>query len=488
LHLRRREPLGNGRSPRLAQPTGAGEAPCCRGNPPGAGTVQWDGTACRSHHGEADVRALVPLLFAALLSPAFASDGRAQTPTPGQLRVFLDCPTCDFDFVRTEVPWVDWMRDRADAQVHVLVTSRPTGGGGREFTLDLIGLRDFAGRADTLRYVADRDNSADDTRRGLTRTLKLGLVGYAARTAVGPRLQIDVAAVPGRQAAVASPAHDPWNHWTFSIGGSGFFDGESTGSGFNASSNVTANRVTDAWKIELRVNGSYRERSFTYFNPAIERDTTVVSVFRNYGGNALIARSINGQLSIGGRAALTTSTFGNTRLSVSVAPAIEYNVFPYAQSTRRSFTFQYAPGVLAQEYRETTIFLQDEETRLQHAATVAYATRQPWGNINLSVYGSQFLHDTNLYQVTFFGGSSVNILRGLRANFFGNYQMIRDQIALPLRDATPEEVLLRQRQLRTNFRYFANVGLSYRFGSRVQNVVNPRFASTGGNVMIFDGF
>ena len=45
---------------------------------------------------------------------------------------------------------------------------------------------------------------------------------------------------------------------------------------------------------------------------------------------------------------------------------------------------------------------------------------------------------------------------------------------------TAEEVLLRQRQLKTSYFYFTNIGLSYRFGSGVQNVVNPRFTGIGG--------
>jgi hypothetical protein len=35
-----------------------------------------------------------------------------------------------------------------------------------------------------------------------------------------------------------------------------------------------------------------------------------------------------------------------------------------------------------------------------------------------------------------------------------------------------------------NYNYFTSVGLSYRFGSAVQNVVNPRFGSSGGGVIV----
>ncbi len=53
------------------------------------------------------------------------------------IRVFLDCQAffgCDFDFVRREIAWADWVRNREDADVHLLVTSTQTGA-GRAFDL-----------------------------------------------------------------------------------------------------------------------------------------------------------------------------------------------------------------------------------------------------------------------------------------------------------------------------------------------------------------
>jgi hypothetical protein len=404
--------------------------------------------------------------------------------TGDQLRVFLDCRFCDFDFVRTEIGWVDWMRDRSDAQVHVLVSTRTTGGGGQEYTVDFIGLRDQAGRGDTLRYIAGRDNTPDRTRRELAHTLKLGLVRFAAATPMATQLTIALPATGGGRPAAASPVHDPWNYWTFSIGGSTNMDGESSSESRSFSANTRASRITDAWKIDLRTNGRYSEQSFTL--PVSETETrTVRSINRNYGANALVVRSISDHVSVGGRASLTTSTFGNTRRALNIAPAVEYNIYPYAQSTRRLYTLQYAVGGINQEYREETIFGQMEETRPTHSLNMALTSRQPWGDVNVSVNGSQYLHDTSLYNVTFFGGGSVNLIRGLRLNAFGNYALVRDQLSLPRRDATEEEVLLRQRQLRTNYRYWGNVGLSYRFGSPVQNVVNPRFGGGDGMMVFF---
>ena len=51
----------------------------------------------------------------------------------------------------------------------------------------------------------------------------------------------------------------------------------------------------------------------------------------------------------------------------------------------------------------------------------------------------------------------------------------RAQIHLPLNGATYEEIILRQKELESNFNYSCSLGISYTFGSMKNNVVNPRF-------------
>ena len=54
------------------------------------------------------LRWVLLLLFAITADTSTAQDINAR-------RVFLDCQFCDDDFVRREVTFVDWVRDRADA-------------------------------------------------------------------------------------------------------------------------------------------------------------------------------------------------------------------------------------------------------------------------------------------------------------------------------------------------------------------------------------
>ncbi len=56
-------------------------------------------------------------------------------------KVFIDCWRCDRDYIRTEITYVNYVRDRKDADIHLLVTDQGTGSGGREYTLAFIGLK-----------------------------------------------------------------------------------------------------------------------------------------------------------------------------------------------------------------------------------------------------------------------------------------------------------------------------------------------------------
>jgi hypothetical protein len=397
----------------------------------------------------------------------------------------LDCNYCDSDFVRTELTWVDYMRDRADADVHILVSRQSTGGGGARYTLEFIGLRDLAARTDTLLYTSSSDDTPDITRRGLTRVIKLGLVPFVAGTPLASQLDVTMAVRPAADTATpetAEPQHDPWNYWTFSIGLNGFSQGESQQNFRYISGSVTANRTTEDWKINLRLNNSYNESRFEY--TIGDQDFKTVSISRSYGASSLIAKSLGPNLSIGGRASSSTSTFGNTSLSLSLAPAIEYNFVPYSESTRRSLTVQYSNGVRYADYREITVFGQEEETRPIHTLAVGYTTRQPWGSFSAGLDGSQYLHDTEKYSAGLSGSTSLRLFRGFSFNISGSYRHVRDQLHIAARDLTEEEILLRQRQLSTAYNYYMNFGISYRFGSIFNNVVNPRFGSSPGGGMV----
>jgi hypothetical protein len=179
--------------------------------------------------------------------------------------------------------------------------------------------------------------------------------------------------------------------------------------------------------------------------------------------------------SVGVDGGVNASDFGNTELSARLAPAIEFSVFPYREYASRQFIIQYEAGVSYQRYNEITIFDKLRETLWRHELSASFDARQPWGSIELRTEWSQYFHDFSRYRLEGDAEVDIRLARGLSLSVEGNASRIRDQLSLPRRGATPEEVLLRLRQLQSGYEVSFSVGLTYSFGSLFNNVVNPRF-------------
>ena len=104
---------------------------------------------------------------------------------------------------------------------------------------------------------------------------------------------------------------------------------------------------------------------------------------------------------------------------------------------------------------------------------------QPWGEVDVGMIASQYLHDLERYALEFEGGIEVRITQGLSLEIGGNVAFIHNQLNLPKGDADLEEVLLRRRLLETNYEAGLSFGFRYRFGSIFNNVVNPRLSGLG---------
>jgi hypothetical protein len=417
---------------------------------------------------------LLPWAFWSLGSATYA-----QTVSSESVAVHVDCKglACDYDFIRTEITFADHVRERQDADVHVLITAQATGAGGREVTLAFIGQRDFSGTDDVIRYVTLPGDTEDERRRRLTNALQRGLVRYANRTSVAERITILYTPATGRAAAAV---RDRWNHWTFTTAVNGFVSGEELVGTASLGASASANRTTGDWLISASASTDYSRTSFE-----IGRGQDVISVQRNHAGTALIAFSVDDHMSIGGRSSVTSSTFLNQSLTFRVAPAIEYNLFPYRESTRRMLTFEYSIGMSALDYEEETIFGVLSENLLDHRVLAILSLTQPWGSVELGAEGSHYLHDIRKNRGIALARVDWNVTRGLSLFNMANFQRIRDQLFLSARGASEEEILLRQRQLATSYSYSVSLGVSYRFGSSSANVVNRRFAgSVGGMVLV----
>ena len=408
------------------------------------------------------------LLYGMLLLAGVSRVAAQETSAPASLRLFLDCDVCDGEYFRRELDFVDHVRDRTVADVHVLVTGQDTGAGGRSYTLDFIGLRRFAGRADTLLYTAPDQATDDERRSGLARMLKLGLVPYVLGTAAADRLDLTVR--PPAAAEAQQPVHDPWHLWFFSTGLRGSLEGESRQFFGGLNAELEGDRVTLHQRTSFEAEGNWNRSEFD-----IDDSTRVTSDAHEWELSGLHVRSLGARWSGGAGVCLDSATVSNQRTEFRFAPAIEFSFFPYAESSRRLFTVTYMIGGSVRRYYERTIYDVTAETLVFEALSTSYEATQPWGSARGEIEASHFLHDPwGKYRFEVHGGADIRLRRGLSLDFGVGLSYVRDQLSLPQAGLPPEEILLQRRQLATNYRYSTSVGLSYSFGSIFNNVVNPR--------------
>jgi hypothetical protein len=420
------------------------------------------------------MRTLSLLALAAVLcsAPAFSQATPPAQAAPDLVRVFMDCNAsgCDDDFFKTEITWVNFVRDRADAQVHVLVTSEQTGSGGNQYTITFDGLGALSGIRDSATTTTRQGSTEDERRRELVRVLSLGLVRYARTTPVAAQLQVTRQTSEGDKTEAASRgARDKWNLWVYSIGLHTFSNGDDNYKNTNVFGNISARRVSEAWKINLRLSANYSENSYELSNGTLQ------AYQRSWDQNSLVVKSLSPHWSAGIQTGLSSSKYENYSLAANANAAIEYDLFPYKESTRRQLIFRYGLGVRSFDYDSITVYGKEKETRPAHELLIAGEAQQKWGSLSVGVRGSQYLDDFARRRASISGGIEWRIVRGLNFEIDGYYEVVRDQLNIPRGTADDEDILVRLRQLQSGFSYFVSVGLNYTFGSIFNNVVNPRF-------------
>jgi hypothetical protein len=393
---------------------------------------------------------------------------KSDTLRKDALNVFMSAS----DYIRKEIQYVNYVRDIKEADVYILSTSQGTGSGGQMFTYFLVGQNKNGGMRDTLSFVTAPDETQDETRIKEVRTLKMGLMRYVAKTPLSKYMTIGFS-----EPLSETISTDKWNSWVFSTNMNGFLDGQKLTKSNQLFGKITANRITKDWKINSQVNYSYGKDIFDTIGGFITSENISKSA------NVLIVKSLTEHWSYGGFANISASSFNNQKMLLSIMPALEYDIFPYSESTRRQLRLLYRAGYNYVTYIDSTIYNKTRETLWQHSLTVAYEVVQKWGSINVSLGYSNYLHDWSKNNISLDGFIELRVAKGLNVSFGGGASIIHDQLGLVKGGASTQEVLLRRKELATQYRYFTFFGFTYTFGSIYNNVVNPRFGNNGGGGM-----
>ena len=416
-------------------------------------------------------RSATMVAVAVLLAPTMVA-GQGVSSRP---RVFFDCEgrSCDSNYHRTEIGWVNWVNDREVADVHVIMTSLSTGAGGQEYRLDFVGLEGMAGYEEQVLFRTLATDTQREELDGIAHTLGVGLAQFANVAGYrgivrleGPDPESSDQGV--RRIVSQQEVDDPWNLWVFRINGGGNIEGEETSEEMRLNGRISASRVTPTWKLNFNGNVNFNRQEFEL------EDGTFSDTRVDWGFDQLVAYGLADHWSVGLRGQVARMTRFNQDLRLEIAPALEYSFFPYADATRRTLTVFYWIGPAYRDYITETVFEQTSETRFEQSLELEFSQRQPWGDAGVTIRGSHFLHDLERNNLSLRGDVDFRIVRGFSVNARAQVAWVDDQIYLSAEGVSNEEALLELRQQGTDFNYQVDVGVAVQFGSIFNNVVNNR--------------
>jgi hypothetical protein len=370
----------------------------------------------------------------------------------------------EIDYIRTEIPYMTYVRDRKDSDIHLQIMSISTGSGGTEYTLYFFGRNQFDKDDRVIKYICKSDDTYEIRRAGLVNTIKVGLVNYLAKTDLAQNLLISF-----KKDVKVKEIKDKWDKWMFTTAFNTSMSGDENYKSSSMFGFLRAKRVTEKLKINASLMYSISRHKYVLGGETYTNDQTI------WGFDSRIVKSLGEHWSAGGHLGMESSTYSNRESSYKIAAALEYNIFPYAQATKKQFVFNYTLGQKFSKYRKLTIYDQIKEARLYHNLIMVYKQQTKWGSFFGSLSASQYFFDLSKNQIQFRASFSVNLFKGFRFHVFSKYSIIHDQLSIQKGDTTTEEILLKQKELASAYDYSLTTGFSYSFGSIYNNVVNPRF-------------
>ncbi|MFN7116657.1 MAG: DUF481 domain-containing protein [Saprospiraceae bacterium] len=391
----------------------------------------------------------------------------AQGTSIDRIDLHINCNSCDMNYLRQELDYVNHVRDQAMADVQVFVNRIALGSGGGRYEMTFTGKNQYEKIKQALTYTTAGTMTNDEVRKGLLKYMEAGLVTYLMEAGMQDALKLSVEPLQAPE-QIKPIQKDPWNYWIFDVRSGANIGKESNQSNVNLEFGFNGERVTEDWRIRHNVGLYYTKRTFN------NGDESIVSINKNYYWSGAIVKSLGDHWSAGVFGGLSHNTYNNIDLSYSIRPAVEYNVFPYEEVISRELTFAYKVGYVQNNYIDSTIYNEIQENLFNQSLSMETRFRQPWGDIFSSVVASNFLHDFSKNRVELDSYVSVRVFKGFALRVSTEMDLIRDQISLPAAGVSLEDLLLQQRQVATNFRMRMGLGINYTFGAAFNNIVNTR--------------
>jgi hypothetical protein len=322
---------------------------------------------------------------------------------------------------------------------------------------------------DTLTFTSSPDQTSTQIREKRTNLLKMGLMRYVVKTPL--RDEIDIT---HNEELVGEEVIDRWNYWVFELSTEPQFESEEENKDLELRNSINISRVTPALKLEMELDHFFnREKFIENVNTDSSQTTTYTTSAASF--NNLIVKSLGEHWSAGLKWDMGSSTRENYSFIARFLPSVEYDIFPYSESTHRQLRILYSAGYQYNNYIDTTVNNKVSESLYLQVLNIAFQVQKKWGSINMALTGSNYFHDFSRNRVELNSMLSLRIFKGLSLGIFGGVAHINDQVNLKKGAITEAERLLQLRELQTKYRVQGGLELTYTFGSIYNNVVNPRF-------------
>ncbi len=412
------------------------------------------------------------LLLIVLSESVFGQENKmaADTVRQNAVKIFLDCQECDMNYIRQEIPYINYVRDVREAQVYILETSQNAGSGGQQYTFTFQGQGDFKGMNDTLAFTSSPDQTNTVIREKRTKVLKMGLMRYVARTPL-----IDEIEINHNSGLEQEKVTDRWNNWVFELSTEPQYQSEEANKRLELRNSINVSKVTPEIKLEIEMDQFYNREKFIE-NVNTDSVSSNTYITNEKFMNLLFVKSLGEHWSAGFMSNAGSSTRENYGFRGDFLPSVEYDIFPYSESTHRQLRILYSAGFQFNKYIDTTIYNKSAESLYFQMVNIAFQVQKKWGSINLALVGSNYFHDFSKNRIELITSVNIRIFKGLSLGINGGIAHINDQLNLKKGSITEAERLLQLRELATKYRVEGGVELTYTFGSIYNNIVNPRFS------------
>ncbi len=391
----------------------------------------------------------------------------AQDKIEGKPKIFIEGQLPDEVYMKKNINFVDFVNDPKVADVHIIITQRSTGAGGKSYSLMFYNVS-FSNMSDYTLTCNSLPGSTDsEIWKLVVNTIKMGLMPFANQTGIGEHFAIRYKTKV--EDSGNELIRDPWNNWTIRGDLFGNLNWEESRKILSTNYLLKVDRVTEDWRIRNAGRYYIKTSDIRKANGTIILDTISTSFI-----SSSIVNSLTERWSAGLFVSAFNGTVRNTRYSYTFKPAIEYNIFPWDISDRKVFTIAYYIGPEWYSWYDKTVFNKTQEVHLEQALRLDLKLVKTWGDLDAGLSATNFIDDFQKYEVSFDTGASIRLVRGFALSFNFSTSSIHNQIYLRKKEASDEELLLGTVKLPTSFDISANIGVRIQFGSIYNNIVNNR--------------